>query len=266
MAEDKEQKTFDNVPSGNIHRSPRLETLDYGAVLADLEARKAVLDRAIASLKVVMASGVLIGKFADSTPPMSDSISTSLGVHGGEVPVGAFLGRSIPEAAKLCLQIVKRKMTTREIAEALKKGGIESNSKNFPLIVHSILNRASKGSNGILRLDRAWGLAEWYPTGLRSAAPEKRAKPKKTRKTNRSKTSKQNPAENGEAKAETSPDGLQERIAKLLRSKPGVELAPSEIAASLGVRVQTIHFLLGKLAYRKQAEKTAEGKYKAIAA
>jgi hypothetical protein len=243
-----------------------LKTLDYNAVLADLEARKAALDHAIASLKVVMASGVLIGTFTDSMPPASDSISTSLGVHGGEVPVGAFLGKSIPEAAKLCLQILKRKMTTREIAEALKKGGIESSAKNFPIIVHSILDRASKGGSGILRLDRAWGLAEWYPAGLRSgAAPDKRVKIKKARKTNRSKT-KQNPAGNGEAKAESSPDGLQERIAKLLRSKPGVELAPSEIAASLGVRVQTIHFLLGKLAYRKQAEKTTEGKYKAIAA
>jgi hypothetical protein len=53
---------------------------------------------------------------------------------------------------------------------------------------------------------------------------------------------------------------------KELRARPNVAVAPAEIATALGVRVQTIHFLLGKLAFRKQAERTGDGKYKAIAA
>src|SRR5580704_9041499 len=115
--------------------------LDYGAFLADLEAKRAVLEQAIASIRAVMASGALAVSMGDSMPPMADSVS--LGLHGGDVPVGAFLGKSIPEAAKLCLQIVKRKLTSREIADSLLKGGIETTAKtsSFPSIVHSILAR-----------------------------------------------------------------------------------------------------------------------------
>jgi len=235
------------------------EPFDYTAIIADLESKRAALDATITAFRAAQAAGAL-GQAGDM--PAGATLAVPFGASGGEVPVGAFLGRSIPEAAKLCLQILKRKMTSREIAEALKKGGIESTAKNFPTIVHSILDRASKGSSGIVKLNSSWGLAEWYPAGLRSGAAEKRPKAKKGRKSKKVKSADKT-ASNGKGE---SPDGLQERIFKLLRAKPGAELAPSEIAASLGVRVQTIHFLLGKLAYRKQAEKTTEGKYKAIAA
>jgi hypothetical protein len=257
MAEDKDKKTFDHVPSANIRRSPRVETLDYSAVLADLEGRKAAIERAIASLRAVMASGVLIGRVA------GDSASVSFGVHGGDVPVGAFLGKSIPEAAKLCLQIVKRKLTSREIADYLKKGGIESSSKNFPIQVHSILTRAAKPSTSqLLKLDRSyWGLADWYPAGMRSSAPtEKRGNDKKRGRKFKTSEPKSKVA------SQKATEGTQDRILHELKANPGKEFAPADLAATLGVRVQTVHFLLGKLAYKKQAERTEGGKYKAIAA
>src|SRR5579863_6215867 len=124
------------------------EMFDYTAIIADLEAKKAALDATITAFRAAQAAGAL-GQPGDAS--VSPSLAAPFAASGGEVPVGAFLGRSIPEAAKLCLQIVKRKMTTREIADALKKGGIESTSKSFPMIVHSILDRASKGpSSSIL--------------------------------------------------------------------------------------------------------------------
>jgi hypothetical protein len=235
--------------------------LDYGVFLADLEGKRAVLDQAIASIRAVMASGALAVSVGDSMPPMTDSVS--LGLHGGDVPVGAFLGKSIPEAARLCLQIVKRKLTSREIADYLKKGGIETSSKNFPMQVHSILTRAAKPSTSqLLKLDRSyWGLADWYPAGMRSASPmEKRTSGKKRGrkfKTSEPKAKVANPKAS---------EGTQDRILHELKAQPGKEFAPADIAASLGVRVQTVHFLLGKLAYRKLAERMEDGKYKAIAA
>src|ERR1700722_6017337 len=114
-----------------------LKTLDYGVFLADLEAKRTVLDQAIASVKAVMASGAMGISVGDVLPVISDSASIRL--HGGEIPVGAFLGKSIPEAAKLCLQITKKKLTTREIAESLQRGGIETKAKtSFAAIVHAV--------------------------------------------------------------------------------------------------------------------------------
>ena len=239
-----------------------MKTLDYGAFLRDLETKRAVLDQAIASIRAVLAGG-------EGTEGMSfvkmavDTANPAM--HNGDVPVGAFLGKSIPEGAKLCLQIVKRKLTSREIADYLKKGGIETASKSFPTQVHSILTRATK-SNGspIVKLDRShWGLAEWYPASLRSGSTgaEKRTTKGKRGRKPRSKATAETQVI--DQKAPVVESGLQDRILKQLRSKPDIAVAPAEIAATLGVRVQTIHFLLGKLAFRKQAERTAEGKYKA---
>src|SRR5260370_12648111 len=95
------------------------KTLDYGAFLADLEAKRAVLDQAIASVRAVMSSGALAVNVSDSMPGMADSVSVAL--HGGEVPAGLFHGKSIPEAAKLYLSIVNKKQTTKEIADGLRE-------------------------------------------------------------------------------------------------------------------------------------------------
>ena len=228
------------------------EGVDYGAIIADLEAKKAALEQTIASLRSALAIGAL-GQPGDAAVGSQAFISSA---SGGEVPVGAFLGRSIPDAAKLCLQIVKRKMTSREIADALKKGGIESTSQSFPTIVHSILVRASKANSGIVKLDRSfWGLAEWYPAGLRGTVVARR--PAKSKKATRAKKAASNkPESTGVAR---DGKGTQVRLIEYLRSKPGIELSPQEIATSLGVRVQTIHFLLRKACVQEFKQKKRVG-------
>lgn len=251
MPNDKKGKTFDGRPSESIPRFPRMQPLDYGAVLADLEAKRADLDRAISSLRRIVELGVVVGIAEGAPPLLNGNLSASL--HGGEVPVGAFLGKSIPEAAKLCLQIVKRKMTSREIADNLRKGGIETTARNFPSLVHSILTRAaSKPPREIAKLDRShWGLSEWYPAGMRAASSTRPVKAKKV------------PRNRSEKSDKPKGKGTQNQLIEFLRSKPGAEFSPKEIAASLGMRIQTVHFLLGKLAFRKEAAKTSEGKYRA---
>jgi hypothetical protein len=223
------------------------KTLDYGVFLADLEAKKAILERAIASVRAVMNGGALAISAGDSMS-MADGLAGSL--MPGEVPRGAFLGKSIPEAAKLYLAIVKSKQTSRDIAEALLKGGIESRSKSFNTQVHSILDRASKSGSGIVKLDRSyWGLSDWYPANLRiGSPPEKRGGTRSKRR-----KSKQVSNQIGGV-------GPQERILQFLSGKGFV--SPKDVSYHTGMKLQTAHLLLAKLAAKKKLEKSPDGHYK----
>lgn len=238
-------------------------TLDYAAFLADLEAKSGALDQLIASLRAVMAAGALTTSGSGPFVPLGDLMRT--GAPGGEIPTGAFLGKSIPEAAKLCLQIVKRKMTTREIADALLKGGIETTSKNFPTILYTILFRASHAGMGIVKLDKHWALADWYPAAMRTAQPQEKRKTATKRASkakSKAKAKEQQPIEKAVEPSPQQP--VQERIVQALRSKP--EITAQDIASSVGARIQTVHLVLAKLVNQKRAEKTAGGKFKAMAA
>jgi hypothetical protein len=262
MPADNGKKTFDNVPSASIRRFSR--PLDWGAVLADLEAKRAALDRAITSLRAVAASGVLVGSVMDDAiPSMGDAVP--IGPHGGEVPVGAFLGKSIPEAAKLCLQITKRKMKTREIVDALLKGGIETTAKtSFPSIVHSILMRSVRSGSGIVKLDQAhWGLAEWYPASLRGAASSKRPSGKRRQKApaRKSKTMATETVKNENTPPASGGSTVPQKIWEAIRGK---EMSPTEVAGEIGIKANVAAMLLAGMISKKWAEKTANGKYRAV--
>jgi hypothetical protein len=235
------------------------KTLNYGAFLADLEAKRAALDQAIASLRVAAASGALVGNVGDPIPPMTDGVAVSL--HGGEVPVGAFLGKSISEAAKLCLQIIKRKLTTREIADALIKGGVETTAKtSFPAIVHSILVRTAKSGGGIMKLGRShWALSEWYPTAMQRSVATKSAK-RRTRSSRKAKSAPK-PASQSQSAGNTIPQKLWQVL-----NKPGVELSAQEAADKAGTKSNVAAMLLARMVKLGNAEKTASGKYRAIKA
>jgi hypothetical protein len=197
---------------------------------------------------------------------MADSVSVSL--HGGEVPAGAFLGKSIPEAAKLYLSIVRSKQTTREIADAMLKGGMETTSTNFEGIVAAGIHRASKKDGELVRVGRAWALASWYPSGIRAAAAKETRKARKGKKSRKQKSAKATAMaaalqpgskNNGHVKP-------QERIADFLRSNPTKIYTPQEVSQELGIEMRTAAPTLGRLAAKKLAEKVGEGKYKAVAA
>jgi hypothetical protein len=100
-----------------------------------------------------------------------------------ELPTGAFLNMSIPEAIKLYLSAVKKKQTVREIANALKEGGMESTAANWETTVTGALHRL-KAASTVLRFKDGWGLAEYYPESLRARiAKEKprRGRPRKAK-------------------------------------------------------------------------------------
>jgi hypothetical protein len=235
------------------------KTLDYGAFLADLEAKRAVLDQAIGSLRAMMAGGTLALNVGDSIAGMADSVSVAL--HGGEVPAGAFHGKSIPEAAKVYLSLVKRKQSTREIAEALVKGGMESNSKNFETTVAGGLYRAFNTTGEIVRVKGGWGLAEWWPAGVR--ATQEKGKGRKAKKAHRQKPVK--PAAVA-AVPHTESNGHkkpQEQIAEFLQTNPSKIYTPQEVSQALGIKVRTVAPTLGRLAASKSVEKVESGKYRA---
>jgi len=233
------------------------EAIDYSAVLADLESRRAALDAAITHLRMFLAGQ------GGNVSGGGTQASGGVPIPTGEVPAGAFLGKSIPDAVKLYLQIMKRKATTREIAEALRRGGMESTSANFQGIVHAVINRYWKSGGDIIKLDKStWGLAAWYPAGVRATAQEKHPGGKK-RGRPKSKVSRAPKQPEAPATGPSKP-GLEQRIETLLVSDKGKSFTLAEIAAALGIKTHGLALALGRMEKKDKATKTTAGGYRAF--
>ena len=243
-----------------------VEKMDYAAFLADLERKRALLDNAIASLRAVVAAGESVAP-AETVPGVLGL--PSLPTHNAEIPDGAFFRKGIPEAAKLYLGHIRKKQTVREIADALKAGGIESRSRKFPSIVATVLGRVRKTSGDFIKFpDGTWGLAAWYPAGFRPVAGKKEAKRKKRKRMPRKGKKRVAGSYAKLSQTPTAPspakNGLQGRISSWMRANRGTEYSGKEVAAALNIpNVTTANLLLGKLAAKKEVEKTATGKYRA---
>lgn len=244
-----------------------IEPLDYAAILADLEAKRAALEATIASLRSAISLGALgqVGDLAPLGSGQGQGPTLLLGMSGigvGEVPAGAFHGKSIPEAAKLYLEIVKRKQTSKEIGEALRKGGMESTSKNFQQMVHSVLDRARKANTGIVKLDRShWGLAGWYPASLRvGAGQEKRARKNKTRR-GKGRNKSAETSDSGQPLA-LKPGKTQDRVLEFLGRTPASEYSAGDIASNLGIGQRGARLMLGRLRKAGKVSMSAPGMYR----
>lgn len=244
------------------------ESLDYTAILNDLEAKKKAIEAAIASLRSALSVGALGLTLADASVGMQDAVGFSFST--GEVPDGAFLGKSIPEAVKLYLEIVKKKQTTRQIADALRKGGIESISSRFPTIIHATLNRVRKSPNSpIVKVGTLWGLSGWYPKGITSGPTEKRSKKSKhktkaAKKVGLAATNEIKTALQSVPIADKKKGGAVERISQILQSKPSGEFTAQQIAEQTSLNVQVAHMMLARLAKQGKAHKTPSGAYRTI--
>jgi hypothetical protein len=100
-----------------------------------------------------------------------------------DLPTGAFLNKSIPEAIKLLCIATKRKYTPTEAAAALRDGGYESTSQDFEKTVSGTMYRM-KDQGILLKFKDGFGLAELYPNHLREklGEPPKAATTKKGNK------------------------------------------------------------------------------------
>lgn len=243
---------------------PQENTLDPAVILAQLEAKKTALEALIASWRAAIAVGAL-GPVTD-LPAASEATGSHAVDAVVELPQGALRNRTLPEAIKLFLSAAKTKQTIKQVAAALKEGGIESTSDNFEGVVTGSLNRL-KDRGEVLRFKDGWALAAHYPESLRARINDtaQKSKPKKKQGKRAGKKRVQSDETPG-AKAAAETKGTQESILKLLKSKPTSEFSAKDVSEQLSMRIQTAHFLLGKLVYTKQAERTPAGNFRAIAA
>jgi hypothetical protein len=141
--------------------------VNYNAVLADLEKRKAQIESAIDAVKAILAA---IGG--------GSSDAANGGIFSPEnIPTGAFLRLSIADATKKYLDMVKTKQSVPQITQALERGGLPPAKTNT---VYAVLRRRENDIGDIIRLGDEWALAEWYPNNpnIRKRSSEK-AKPKR---------------------------------------------------------------------------------------
>src|SRR3989442_8693709 len=141
--------------------------IDIEVVISDLEARKVMIDQAIQMLRSL---------YAPSDTPLGQLLGTpGRTIEPDKIPSDAFFGmRSIGDAARKYLSLVKRKQTTRQIVEALERGGIPHKSKTFYSTVDTALQRLAEQEGGaITRIGSEWGIASWYPGQSTPATIEK---------------------------------------------------------------------------------------------
>jgi len=153
------------------------EPIDYAVVLADLEAKRAVLDGLIENLRNVLNLGAQVTVGGGVNAGSNKSIDPS------SIRDDAFFGLSIGDAAKRYLEMVKRKQSVKEIAEALDRGGLPHSSSNFVNTVGTMIRRAAKADPELVRIGRGeWGLAGWYGNRRpKPTEPPKKAKRQKRR-------------------------------------------------------------------------------------
>jgi hypothetical protein len=231
----------------------------FTAAIKELLAKRALIDATLANL-VALSGGQM--------PSVDLPAGLGFAPQGNgdsqpfELPRGAFLNKSLPEAIKLYLSAVKKKQTIREIATALKDGGVETNSDNFENVITGCLNRMK--SNGlILRFKEGWALAEFYPAHLRTSLSQDKSKKPKTAKkkakkiSNTVKLQKQNPA--------SSPipaDGLESRIEAYALEHTGEVVNFKQVAKALpGTVPSVVSLALGRMAKKRGWNKTTDGGY-----
>ena len=247
------------------------QIVDYAAMLADLEAKKAVIESAIVSVRAAMAAGALGVSVGDSLAFKDSASAVQATAFDGDIPSGLFTGKSIPEAAKLYLSMVNRKQTTKEIAQALEEGGLHTTAENFAETVNAGLFRASRNFGEIVRVKGQWALAEWYK-GMRVGPQENKAPAKKRKKAKKRKAKADAASQVTPPPKEESPNprtahlpprggmGIQSEIETYF-AEHGVELSAKEIADTLDVRIQTVALICAKLAREGKVQKLPNGKF-----
>lgn len=144
------------------------DQINYEAVLADLEARKAQLESAISAIRVIM------GQPGSSPTSPGGGFSPS----GSSPAHDAFIGMSIPDATRKHLAAVRKKLSTQEIMTALESGGLPPSKYST---VYAVLRRREGQVGDIINMKGDWALAEWYPNyrskgkGVKNAADSETA-------------------------------------------------------------------------------------------
>jgi hypothetical protein len=244
------------------------QTTDYyAAILADMEARRAALDTAIAGLRAAVAAGIL-GAFGElqTSPTALNATVAPAGL--ADLPRGAFLGKTAREAIRLYLSTIRRKQTNKEIAQALQEGGLESTG-NFDKYITSALFRL-KEDGELLRFDDGWGLSEWYNEAFRTKlGVSNTKKPAKRGKAKRKKPAKKEaaspavrPVKPVVPEAKPAPTkSIDVRVVELLTFSAPNGIGPQDVAAALKDQVGVVNFSMARLAKKGVVRRGDDGKY-----
>ncbi len=236
---------------------------NLGVMLVNLQKMRAGIDSAIAGLTVaIAASGAMVPNVESGDAGLFTSQGNA-NQQPMELPRGAFLGKSLPAAIKLYLSAVMKKQSIREIAAALKDGGVESMSDNFEGVITGCLNRM-KMSGEILRFDDGWALAEFYPERLRASlrsvqdAGVKRPSAKKSAKKKTPKKAGKTPKID---KSETG-ESIDERFESFWHSRQGEWITFKDVMEGIpDISRQAAASTLGRFAKARGWEKSEDGKY-----
>lgn len=126
------------------------DVVDYKGVLADLRARRAALDQAIAAIEP------LAGELGAALIP----ILNGGGGLSREIEPGTFFNLNTVEASRKYLGMMGKAQTTAQIAEALRKGSRDVKDSS----VAALLQKAVRnGDPEIVSVSRGmWGLKRFY--------------------------------------------------------------------------------------------------------
>jgi hypothetical protein len=243
-------------PDKNQNRSPESDPF-----LAAVDAKITALHTLRASYVAAVSIGAF-GQSGDLAAFAGVGPAGSMGSMGGaplELPRGALLGKSIPAAIKLYLATIKKKQTLREIANALRDGGVETTAKNFETPVQSAIYRLQTAGE-VLRFKEGWALAEFYPEGLRNRIAEKDAKPRKSKKRPARKARATKPVKPNALLTAGHHDELAGRIETFMREH-GEPVEPKNVAATLGVALNVVSLAFGRLKKQQRITKAEDGTY-----
>jgi hypothetical protein len=237
----------------------KLETSGSDGFLATVEARIAALQQ----LKESYLAAVSVGAFGPGGDiDISSIANTTARGSAYDLPTGALLGKSVPQAIKLYLGAVRKKQTATEIMNALKEGGVESTAANFLNNVTSSLHRL-KTAGHVLQFKDGWALAEFYPESLRARIAKDAEPKKKPAKGKRKKATRpaDRPVEARAAVPKEPPQpGLEQRITTYLQTRATEFTSVHELVAQLKVAAPVINLSLGKMAKAGKVEKAQDGR------
>jgi hypothetical protein len=132
------------------------QPINYEAVLADLKFRRAQLDSAISAIEGITGQ--------TGTNPSGPGGG---GYVGGAPAHDAFIGMSIPDAAKKHLMAIRKKQSTQDLMTAMQAGGLPESKYST---VYAILRRREKQVGDIINMKGDWALQEWYPNYRKKAS------------------------------------------------------------------------------------------------
>jgi HB1, ASXL, restriction endonuclease HTH domain len=131
----------------------------YESALIALRAKRAEIDQAIATLEGLAGSLPPSLATVDETP--DDTTSSE----------GMFLGMSLGDATKKLLSARKKALTTSEILDGLRGGGVVFTGQTPSNSIGTVLHRLSRPGKDVVSVSRGvWGLKEWYPNRFKKEA------------------------------------------------------------------------------------------------